>query len=77
MTAFIGLMIVEPFLNRFVHNLNVDSYKELLIVGLLLFVIPPINTWYNDLLWFIYLYLVAAYMRLYEIRWLVYCIIDK
>ena len=77
MTAFIGLMIVEPFLNRFVHNLNVDSYKELLIVGLLLFVIPPINTWYNDLLWFIYLYLVAAYMRLYEIRWLVYCMIDK
>ena len=70
MTAFIGLMILEPFINQFVHKLDQDNYKKLIMAGFLVLVILPINTWCNDLLWFIYLYIVAAYIRFYDMKWL-------
>lgn len=70
MTAFIGLMIVEPFLNQFVHCLSKENYTKLLIVGVIILVLVPINTWSSDLLWFIFLYFVAGYIRLYDLRWL-------
>ena len=70
MTAFIGLMIVEPFLNQFVHKLEQDDYKKIIILGFLMFVLLPINTWCNDFLWFIYLYIIAGYIRLHKLQWL-------
>lgn len=68
MTAFIGLMIFEPFLNQAVNKISLKTYQCLMCALILINVLPPINTWCNDLLWFIMLYFTAGYIRRFGIK---------
>lgn len=70
MTAFIGLMILVPFLNQFVHNLKQGDYQKLLSAFFLITIVPIKNTWCNDLLWFIMLYFTAGYIKLFDLKFL-------
>lgn len=70
MTAFIGLMLLTPFLNQFAQNANERHYRYLIVVLVLLLVVPPKNTWSSDLIWFCMVYLTAGYLRLYGTRYL-------
>lgn len=75
---YIGLVLFAPILNIIVYNVNRVVFRTFLI-GVLALIVPldvifrssvlGVNGGYS-LIWFIYLYLLARYMRLYGIEWL-------
>lgn len=69
------LYILSPFLNKFILGLAINQYNKLLIVlFIILSVIPSVlsNYYYdinqmgNNLILFIYIYLIGAYIRIYK-----------
>ena len=73
-TVYFGMYIVSPFLNIFINSLTARKYKILLIVLTVLYILIPSIFWNSTwigigkgytLSWFVYLYLVGAYIRLY------------
>lgn len=77
-TAYILLYMISPYLNIIINNLKQDDYKKMLILFLILWsVIPTIFgvfsdpenlLFYNRLIWFVVLYFIGAYIRLYQIK---------
>ena len=74
-TVYIGLYCLMPFLNLFIKTLNKKQFQELLAVLAVLFcVIPTIlhaDSWLEDggaygIVWFSFLYLIGAYIKLYN-----------
>lgn len=72
MTNYMGLLIFAPVLNVFVHHVSQSKYLLTLIglggISLTLLVKFPLGDNFGGsygLLWFIFLYLVAGYVRLY------------
>ena len=72
MTNYMGLLIFAPVLNVFVHHVSKSKYLLTLIglggISLTLLVKFPLGDTFGgsyELLWFIFLYLVAGYVRLY------------
>lgn len=74
-TAYCLLYLLVPVLNRAVHALTRRQLKGV-IIGLLLFTcviksISPVelatDRYGYDVLWFVVLYLIAAYIRLYDV----------
>ncbi len=74
-SIYLTLYIISPFLNKLIKNLSKKEYLKLLgILSLLLicnnFVLGTNlidNTYGSGIVWFIYLYLVAAYIRKHDI----------
>lgn len=68
-TNYVVLYIMAPFINRLIANIDEREYQKLiLILFIVLSVIPTFtgaNFVYSNLIWFIFLYLVAGYIRLY------------
>lgn len=68
-TTYIVLMLVSPFLNRFIQSMDKDMHKKLLVVCTTLFCILSslirAKFGVNDLIFCINLYFVAAYIRKY------------
>lgn len=74
-TCYATLFILIPFINIFTRNATKEQYFKLLVILLVLWsvipsliFIPPLygNKWYfSSLGWFILLYLVSGYIRLY------------
>jgi hypothetical protein len=69
-TNYIGLLIFSPILNVFINNVDRKFYfKSLLLLGIIAFTFVLFIPWGNtyggsySLLWFVYLYLVAGYIR--------------
>lgn len=76
-TCYIILLVVSPLLNCLINALDREQYKKSLSVLLVIFsVLPTINIWGDSfgtnsgysLLWFMILYLVAAYFRRYPLK---------
>lgn len=76
-TAYILVYIISPYLNILIKNMEERTYKKFLLTVLILWcVIPTIfgifynNTetlmYYSRFLWFIIMYFVGAYIRLYS-----------
>ncbi len=71
LTAYIGLLILEPFLNRLVHAMDESDFRKLMLALVLMLCVPLKSApWNSHLVWFIALYFTAAYLRLYKPRWL-------
>lgn len=75
-TCYFVLMIIAPYLNRFINTMGQREFKKCLLVFLGLFVvIPSINVFGDNFdtsngysaVWFVILYLVAAYLRRYPL----------
>ena len=75
-TCYFVLMIIAPYLNRFINTMEQKEFKKFLFVLLGLFVvIPSINIFGDNFdtsngysaVWFVILYLVAAYLRRYPL----------
>lgn len=70
-TAYMGLYVLIPFINKLANSLNKKEYITLLVI--LTFCLSIVKTIYptNDIMngsgiiWFIYLYLLAGYIRIY------------
>lgn len=83
-TCYIVMMVLSPFINKFIDSLDKDTYKKLLITLMILFVaIPSLNIFSDSFdtskgysaIWFIILYFVAAYIRRYGLPKLPYGIL--
>ena len=71
-STYFVLYIIHPFINLFLRNLDKSKFQKLLIMLLILWSFIPTFTSYsyqsNKLLWFITLYSVASYVRLYGLN---------
>lgn len=76
-TYYILLLLIAPMLNIFIRNVEQTQFKGYLFILILIFSVVPTCNVFNDnfgtnsgysLLWFIVLYLIASYIRLYSIK---------
>lgn len=69
MTNYLGLYLLSPFINIIVKKMSKKMNLSLLITICLVWSILPtltsINLYYSILGWFIFLYILGAYIRLY------------
>lgn len=68
-STYFVLYLIHPFLNHFLHSLEKSQYQRYLLMLLLLWCIVP-TLFYtrfegNNLIWFVTLYSLAGYYRLY------------
>lgn len=70
MTSFVLMLIFSPFLNHFIKGLSKQVFKSLLVVMLFIFgfvrTVFMVEMNYSNLIWFVFLYLVAAYIHQYQ-----------
>lgn len=72
-TSYVAMYLLSPFINKVINNMEKTQHKTLIIIlGVLLSVIPTIifgtNICNSNLIWFIYLYIIAAYIKKYNIE---------
>ena len=72
-TTYIVMYILSPFINKLVNNISKEQHKILLIILLVITsAIPTIlinsNIATSNLMWFICMYVVSAYIRKYDIQ---------
>ncbi len=76
-TSYVCLYLISPFINTYIHQLSFKQYKSLLIVLTICIVayIPHLQLdpfkwalWAGSIIWFLYLYLLIGYYKLYGIK---------
>lgn len=76
-TCYFLLYLIAPFLNRLANTWSQQEYRKALVILLVAFsILPSINIWGDkfgtnrgySLIWFVILYLTAAYLRRYDIH---------
>lgn len=71
-TAYVGMYILFPVINLLIKKINKDTYKKVLIIlTCLLYIIPTFTTknpFGNDVMQFIYIYMIGAYIKIYNIK---------
>lgn len=71
-TTYVLLYLTFPLLNIIVKNINQNQHKLIILLILFLCMILPqvlgLNYFYNDIIWFIALYFVSSYIKLYGIK---------
>ena len=67
MTAFIGVLLISPWINKFVSIISIKALSKLLLVTLFMqSVIPTFTgceTWFSNFAFFIFLYMTGAYIN--------------
>lgn len=74
-TTYVGMYLLFPIINKLINSLNQKKHRNILILlGIMLSIIPTLlidsNPFYSELIWFIYLYMIAAYIRKYDIKFM-------
>lgn len=68
-STYFMLYLIHPFLNKLLHDLNKNVYQYLILLLVLCWsIIPTLTTQLfesNSLLWFITLYVIAGYVKIY------------
>ena len=70
-SSFIAFYALIPFINKLIGVLNRKEHKRLVIALITVFSIIPtlfLNGFYEYISWYVTLYLLAAYLRLYPAR---------
>ena len=71
-STYFVLFLIHPFLNKLLHCLGKKSYQRLLVLLIICWCIIPTFTTSpyesNSLLWFITLYTIAGYIRIYGLN---------
>ncbi len=69
-TTYFVLYLFIPYINLFISKIDKLTYKKILILCTILWVIIPtfvkVNLYVNQLIWLIYLYGVGGYIKLYK-----------
>jgi len=72
-TTYIGMILLSPILNMFLRCIDKQKHEIVIVILLFLFSIIPTftaqNTFNSDLGWFVFLYIVAAYIKKYNFKW--------
>lgn len=75
--AYLALMLLSPLLNRLIQHMNKEEHRNAIIILLILFSIIPTIDFICDpfgsaygysVVWFIVLYIIAAYIRIYGLK---------
>lgn len=77
-SVYMYLYLLCPFINKFAHSINKTTYKNLLIIMTVIFsliysILYKSNAFqagtgiFESLSWFVYMYLLAGYIRIYGI----------
>lgn len=73
-TCYIFLLLISPALQLFIQNVSQEGFKKILVVLFFAWcVIPQLhlgNPGYSNFGWFIFLYLLSAYVKLYPKEWM-------
>lgn len=80
-STYMYLYLIFPFLNKFAHGIDKKTYKVVLILLSMMFsitysIIYKSNSFQTDtgtfesLVWFVFLYLLAGYIKIYGIKFL-------
>lgn len=68
-TTYLLMLVASPFVNKMLYACDEKSHLKLIVGRVFLWTILPavtnIHVQFNDLLWFLTLYIIAAYIRLY------------
>lgn len=68
-TDYIILMILSPFLNKFIKSLSATNFLKLIGISLLFWSLFPmisgLSDIYNGIIWFIILYFIGSFIRLH------------
>lgn len=71
-TCYVILLLISPALQIFIHNVDRKIYRRILIILFVLWsVIPSFHIGqpgYSNLGWFIFVYLLAGYIRIYPVK---------
>ena len=71
-TAYLGMYLAAPWLSRLASGLDKSAFKQMLLVGLVVFSLVPTLTnctfISSNFAWFCYLFLVACYIRRFGIN---------
>ena len=71
-STYFVLYLIHPFINMLLQNLNKKTYQALIVMQLILWCVIPTfttsNYQSNYLLWFVTLYCVAGYVRLFGLN---------
>ena len=78
-TAYVLLYILSPYINKFIHSIEKETFLKLLMTVIFLWSVIPttfgiINSntetflFYNRFIWMIVMYLIGSYIRLYNIK---------
>ena len=72
MTGFLLFYLFIPFLNKLIQNMDRRMHLKLILLSLFIYTIwdtvPTINVTFNYVTWFIILYFISSFIRLYPIR---------
>ena len=75
-TIYTVMYVLSPYLNKLTHTLSQKEFKKLLIVaGIIIIVLNEFipgthlidNTYGYGIIWFLYLFLLASYIRMYDL----------
>lgn len=75
--AYLALMVLSPLLNHFIQHLNKEEHRNTILILIILFSIIPTIDFISDpfgsaygygVVWFIVLYIIAAYIRIYGLK---------
>lgn len=79
------MYLFSDYINKFIYSCSKLELKKVIILATILFSILPtffnLRVYFSSYLWFIYLYLIAAYIKLYNIKMnskkaiIIFCII--
>ena len=71
-TNYIVLCLLSPFINTFVDSISASRLRELLLMCTILWsIVPVITNMYlgcTSLVWFVYLYMLAAYIKKFGLK---------
>ena len=66
---YLILYILFPFINKLIHSLKKNEFRGLIIIlSVVLCIIPTLTAtsyYSNNIVWFIFMYLIGAYIKLY------------
>lgn len=70
--SYLGLYMLSPFLNKLLNSLDKNKYIYLICMFMIGLIILPqsfaFNNYVGGISWFIFLYIVGAYFKLYGIK---------
>lgn len=68
-TTYLLMYLFNPYINIFIHAMDQKQHQRFLVIGLIICCILPTFTvgifQVSELMWFIYLYILASYIRCY------------
>ncbi len=72
-TAYVVVYLFSPYINKAIKSLTKKEFQNMMILSFIIWsVLPTIikdNPFSNTIIWFIFVYIIGAYIRLYPVKY--------